>query len=199
MKNYVFLACYCELNRRRVLQRFPKTVMVAAMKIFLGAMLLATALALRSAEPASANRPDIVWIVGEDMGPELGCYGDRNAITPNIDRLAREGVRFTRAFTHAPVCAPSRSGLITGMYPTTIGTQHMRSELLKAPRTFSSYMRDAGCCVAWPVWRAVRLRSRTASVQTWDRTTSLIHFSSSSRAESASWLAQSGLEWGWVA
>src|SRR5678815_2580043 len=79
---------------------------------------------------AETARPNIVWIVGEDMGPELGCYGDKNAITPNIDRLAREGARFTRAFTHAPVCAPSRSGLITGMYPTTIGSQHMRSELL---------------------------------------------------------------------
>lgn len=95
-------------------------------------------------------RPNIVWIVGEDLGPELGCYGDTNAITPNIDRLAREGVRFTRAFTHAPVCAPSRSGLITGMYPTTTGAHHMRSELLAPPRTFTSHLRDAGYTVAWP-------------------------------------------------
>jgi N-sulfoglucosamine sulfohydrolase len=99
---------------------------------------------------AETARPNIVWIVGEDMGPELGCYGDKNAITPNIDRLAKEGARFTRAFTHAPVCAPSRSGLITGMYPTTIGSQHMRSELLKPPRTFTSYLREAGYFVAWP-------------------------------------------------
>jgi len=99
---------------------------------------------------AAAARPNIVWIVGEDLGPELGCYGDRNAITPNIDRLAREGARFTRAFTHAPVCAPSRSGLITGMYPTTIGSQHMRSELLQPPRTFTSHLREAGYFAAWP-------------------------------------------------
>jgi N-sulfoglucosamine sulfohydrolase len=99
---------------------------------------------------AADNRPNIIWIVGEDMGPELGCYGDRNAITPNLDRLASEGARFTRAFTHAPVCAPSRSGLITGMYPTTIGSQHMRSQLLQPPRTFTSYLRDAGYFVAWP-------------------------------------------------
>ena len=104
-------------------------------------------LPLTAAEPA---RPNIVWIVGEDLGPELGCYGDKNAITPNIDRLARQGARFTRAFTHAPVCAPSRSGLITGMYPTTIGSQHMRSELVNPPRTFTSYLRDAGYHVAWP-------------------------------------------------
>src|SRR5687767_2067159 len=81
----------------------------------------------------AAERPNLVWIVGEDMGPELGCYGDTQAITPNLDRLAREGARFTRCFTHAPVCAPSRSGLITGQYPTTIGTHHMRSQLLKPP------------------------------------------------------------------
>ena len=54
--------------------------------------------------------PKVVWIVGEDLGPELGCYGDTNAITPNLDRLARQGVRFTRAFTHAPVCAPAVPG-----------------------------------------------------------------------------------------
>ncbi len=102
--------------------------------------------------PAAENpsRPNIVWIVGEDLGPELGCYGDTNALTPNIDRLAREGVRFTRAFTHAPVCAPSRSGLITGQYPTTTGAHHMRSELLAPPRTFTSHLRDAGYTVAWP-------------------------------------------------
>jgi uncharacterized sulfatase len=94
--------------------------------------------------------PNIVWIVGEDMGPELGCYGDANAISPNMDRLAREGARFTRCFTHAPVCAPSRSGLITGRYPTSIGTHHMRSTLLKPPPLFTDYLRKAGYVIAWP-------------------------------------------------
>src|SRR5689334_5820910 len=99
---------------------------------------------------AADNRPNIVWIVGEDMGPELGCYGDAQAITPNMDRLAREGARFTHCFTHAPVCAPSRSGLITGQYPTTIGTHHMRSKLISPPPTFTSMLRQAGYYVAWP-------------------------------------------------
>src|SRR5690242_1401446 len=88
-------------------------------------------LLLLSVSPCRAEAPkrppNIVWIVGEDMGPELGSYGDANAITPNMDRLATQGVRFTHCFTHAPVCAPSRSGLITGRYPTSIGTHHMRS------------------------------------------------------------------------
>lgn len=98
----------------------------------------------------AAERPNIIWIVGEDLGPELGCYGDTSARTPNLDRLAGQGARFIRCFTHAPVCAPSRSGLITGMYPTTIGTHHMRSKLLKPPPAFTSYLRLAGYFVAWP-------------------------------------------------
>jgi N-sulfoglucosamine sulfohydrolase len=107
-------------------------------------------LAIASSLHAADQRPNIVWIVGEDMGPELGCYGDAQAITPNMDRLAREGARFTRCFTHAPVCAPSRSGLITGRYPTTIGTHHMRSKLIVPPPTFTSLLRKAGYFVAWP-------------------------------------------------
>ncbi len=98
----------------------------------------------------AADRPNIVWIVGEDMGPELGSYGDAQAITPNMDRLAKEGVRFTKAFTHCPVCAPSRSGLITGRYPISIGTQHMRSRLIEPPVTFTKRLQDAGYHVSWP-------------------------------------------------
>jgi uncharacterized sulfatase len=98
----------------------------------------------------AGNRPNIVWIVGEDLGPELGCYGDNYSRTPNIDKLASEGVLFTRAFTHAPVCAPSRSGLITGRYPTSIGTHHMRSKLLKPPPTFTQLLREGGYHVSWP-------------------------------------------------
>jgi uncharacterized sulfatase len=100
--------------------------------------------------PGADSRPNIIWLVGEDMGPELGCYGDAQAITPNIDKLARQSARFTRCFTHAPVCAPSRSGLITGQYPTTIGTHHMRSKLIAPPPTFTSYLRQTGYFVAWP-------------------------------------------------
>lgn len=63
----------------------------------------------------------------EDTSPRLGCYGDRVARTPHIDRLAGGGCRYDRAFATAGVCAPSRSSIITGMYPTAIGTQHMRT------------------------------------------------------------------------
>jgi uncharacterized sulfatase len=96
------------------------------------------------------RQPNIVWLVLDDASPTLGAYGDAQAITPNMDRLAREGARFTRAFTHAPVCAPSRSGLVTGMYPTTMGSHHMRSRLIGPPETFMSLLRKAGYHVGWP-------------------------------------------------
>ena len=72
-------------------------------------------------------RPNIVWISIEDMSPRLGAYGDPLASTPAMDGLAAQGVLYTRAFTTAGVCAPSRSAIITGMYQTGIGTHHMRT------------------------------------------------------------------------
>jgi len=94
-------------------------------------------------EPA---RPNILWITAEDLSPDLGCYGDAEARTPNLDRLAGQGARFTNAFTVAPVCAPSRSSIITGMYPTTIGTLHMRSKGVPPAtvKCFTEYLRAAG-------------------------------------------------------
>jgi len=77
------------------------------------------------AEPT--ERPNILWLVCEDISPYLGCYGDQQAHTPNLDQLASQGVLFTRAYSNAPVCAVARSTLLTGMYASTIGTQHMRS------------------------------------------------------------------------
>jgi arylsulfatase A-like enzyme len=94
----------------------------------------------------SAERPNILWITAEDLSPLIGCYGDEFATTPNIDQLAREGVRYTNAFAMASVCSPARSCLITGVYPVTLGTQSLRS-VVPMPdkiRCFSEYLRDAG-------------------------------------------------------
>lgn len=102
---------------------------------------------LTLAGPArAADRPNILWISCEDTSPDLGCYGDTYARTPNLDRLAEQGQRFQRAFAVAPVCAPSRSCIITGMYPTTIGTHHMRSQGVPPSdvKCFTEYLRAAG-------------------------------------------------------
>ncbi|MBI4558390.1 MAG: sulfatase-like hydrolase/transferase [Candidatus Hydrogenedentes bacterium] len=117
----------------------------------------AAMLGLRAAneEPTSMRGPNILWLSTEDIGPHLGCYGDPHAHTPTLDRLAREGIRYTNAYTVAPVCAPNRSGIITGVYPTTLGTHHMRSggegtqyshrpSLPPEIKCFSEYLRDAG-------------------------------------------------------
>ena len=64
---------------------------------------------------SKAAKPNILWLSCEDISPHIGCFGDEHAITPNIDQLAREGVRYTNAFTTAGVCAPCRSAIITGM------------------------------------------------------------------------------------
>jgi uncharacterized sulfatase len=101
---------------------------------------------LAQGAPAAPARPNIVWISAEDLSPDLGIYGDGYAAAPTLDQLAREGARFTHAFSSAPVCAPSRSAIITGMYPTTIGSMHMRSKAVPPPgvKAFTEYLRAAG-------------------------------------------------------
>jgi len=91
-------------------------------------------------------RPNILWISCEDISPQLGCYGDPHARTPVLDALASRGVRYTNAYTVAGVCAPSRSGIITGMYPSALGTGYMRCRAQLPPfvKCFSEYLREAG-------------------------------------------------------
>ena len=114
------------------------------MKVFVTLLLVLASVFCVSAQPS--ERPNILWIVSEDNSPLIGAYGDEFATTPNIDRLASEGVRYTNAFATVPVCAPSRSTLITGMYPSSVGTLHMRSyyPVPDFVRFFPHYLREAG-------------------------------------------------------
>lgn len=75
---------------------------------------------------AAVKRPNIIWLSTEDMGPRLGCYGDMTVPTPYIDRLAKEGIKYTNVFTAAGVCAPSRNAIITGRIQTSNGGHNMR-------------------------------------------------------------------------
>ena len=101
-------------------------------------------------EKTAVKRPNILWLIAEDFGQHLGCYGTKEVFTPNLDRLAAEGVRYTKFFTTAPVCSPSRSAFMTGMYSTTIGAHNHRShrddgyKLPAGVRVLSDMMRDAG-------------------------------------------------------
>lgn len=92
------------------------------------------------------DKPNILWIVSEDNSPLVGAYGDDFAKTPNIDRLASEGFLYTNAYANAPVCAPARNTIITGVYANSNGNQHMRSSYRVSDdvRFFPLYLRDAG-------------------------------------------------------
>jgi arylsulfatase A-like enzyme len=101
--------------------------------------------AVLRADISYTNRPNILWIIGDDLGPDLGCYGTPAVKTPNIDKLAAEGTRFKNCHTTAPVCSPSRSALMTGMYQTTIGSHDHRS-MVPLPTnmdTITYYFRQA--------------------------------------------------------
>jgi N-sulfoglucosamine sulfohydrolase len=135
---------------------------------FLGAVVLALAsspargdgVQAGDAQTAAPERPrvNILWLSNEDMSLRLGAYGDEVARTPVLDRLAAESIRFTQAFTTAPVCAPSRAAIITGMYQNAIGAQHMRTTEDRVPelpgpylavppfyvKAFPEYLRAAG-------------------------------------------------------
>lgn len=103
--------------------------------------------ALFSAGLAIADdRPNILWILSDDHSPMNGSYGDDYATTPHIDALADKGSRFKYAFSNAPVCAPARSTLITGIYPTSLGTENMRSVVHTPDEVtfFPAYLRQAG-------------------------------------------------------
>ena len=95
---------------------------------------------------AGAGRPNVLWISLEDITPMMGCYGDEYARTPVFDALAAEGIRYTRAHSVSPVCSPSRSSVITGMYPSSLGTMHHRSGA-RAPKFLKmlpNLLREAG-------------------------------------------------------
>lgn len=132
------------------IMKHPMTMRVAfiAMVALCGAGSVAAAPA--TSPDRSTRRPNILWLVGENIDHDLGCYGQKLVRTPNLDQLAADGVRFTRVFSTSPVCAPSRSAFFTGMYQTTTDTHNMRShrsDSFKLPpgvRPITHWLKDAG-------------------------------------------------------
>jgi hypothetical protein len=130
-----------------------KQIAMTISAIFWGKLLLMGTLALPTylaAQPAPQPKPNIIWILSEDISTDLACFGTPVVQTPTLDRLAAEGIRYTHAFTTAPVCSPSRSAMITGMYQTSIGAHNHRSHRddnyrLPAPvKPITDYLRQAG-------------------------------------------------------
>jgi uncharacterized sulfatase len=116
-----------------------RRLLLAALTLFTNHYLLITS-------SCAADRPNILWITSEDHSPTMGCYGDKYATTPNVDALAARGLRYRFAWSCAPVCAPARTTLISGLYPPSTGAEHMRSTV-PLPAGFKMYpqfLREAG-------------------------------------------------------
>lgn len=95
---------------------------------------------------SAADRPNVLWLTCEDMSPNLGCYGDTYATSPNLDKFAQRSLRYLHVWSNAPVCAPARTTIISGMYPTSLGAEHMRSMVRMPPhmKMYPQYLREAG-------------------------------------------------------
>jgi arylsulfatase A-like enzyme len=105
--------------QRKIQRSFVVTGKMLAVVLFVG---------LSGASLAADVRPNMLWIVAEDASPHIGCYGETTIETPVLDQLAADGVRFAQAFVTCPVCSPSRSAMVTGMYQTTLGAHNHRSQ-----------------------------------------------------------------------
>jgi arylsulfatase A-like enzyme len=94
----------------------------------------------------AAELPNVLWITAEDINPHLGCYGDAYADTPNLDRFAGGALRYRHCWSTAPVCAPARTALITGVFPPSLGAEHMRSEvaLPRFMKLYPQFLRERG-------------------------------------------------------
>ena len=129
-----------------------------------------------SAAALADDRPNVVWLSCEDISPHLGCYGYEHATTPNLDRMAASGVRYANATVTAGVCAPCRSGIITGMYQTALGTHHMRciAQLPDSIKPFPVYLRRAGYYCTNNSKKDYQFRDPP---ETWDESSGKAHWS----------------------
>lgn len=152
---------------------------------------LAASMALNAFSQQPQKRPNILWISTEDLSPHLGCYGDPVAKTPNIDRLASQGVRYTNVFTTAAISAPCRAGIITGMYQTSIGCMHMRTtsyrratenplQFTAVPphyvKAFTEYLRAAGYYCTNNVKTDYQFATDPVPASIWDECSRKAHY-----------------------
>jgi arylsulfatase A-like enzyme len=130
---------------------------------------------------ASEQLPNILWITSEDHGPHMGCYGDRFATTPNADAMAAKGMLYRLAWSNAPVCAPARTTIISGMYPPSTGSEHMRS-LIQYPQgkqMFPQLLRQAGYYCTNNVKEDYNLeppKGANGAIQVWNESSRTAHW-----------------------
>lgn len=149
-------------------------------------LLLAGVLSLVTTAGFSDEKPNILWITVEDMGPTIGAYGDTHATTPNLDAFAKAGVRYTNAFAAAPVCSPSRSSLITGMWAPSLGTSQMRSTfpIPLDVKGFPTYLREIGYFTTNNVKTDYNTEDEARLIkESWDESSPTAHWRSEARKE----------------
>ncbi|MGK6350995.1 sulfatase-like hydrolase/transferase [Parapedobacter sp. DT-150] len=144
---------HCSPNPRKrndVKPQFsPKPIMMQFKRIavvFLG--MLSQSVLWAAEAPQQKQRPNIIWLMAEDMSLDLSCYGMEAAKTPHLDQLAASGWRFTNCFATSPICSPSRSAMLTGVHQTAINAAHHRSNrqlpLPEDVKPFTYWLREAG-------------------------------------------------------
>jgi arylsulfatase A-like enzyme len=128
-------------------------------------------------EPRPNELPNILWITSEDNSPFAGCYGDEFATTPNMDLLASQGFLYTHAFANAPVCAPARNTILTGVYASSGGHSHMRSQYPQSEivKPYPLYLSEAGYYCTNNVKEDYNLPAEQAK-GIWDESSNKAHF-----------------------
>lgn len=126
------------MSIKTVCNRLAIALVVAASTLFASLNATVAQSPATKAGDKIVAKPNVLWITSEDHGQEMGCYGDTFATTPNVDALARRGLMYRNVWSNAPVCAPARTTIITGMYPTSLGAEHMRS-MVYAPQDFELF------------------------------------------------------------
>lgn len=125
----------------------------------------------------AADRPNILWITSEDNSPYLGCYGDAQAQTPHLDRLAAEGVRYRNAFANAPVCSSTRTTLITGMNASSLGVLNHRSRG-QIPARFKLYPEHLRAAGYYATNNSKTDYNLAGNPQPWDESSARAHYRS---------------------
>lgn len=128
-----------------------------------------------AAAALAADRPNLLWISSEDHGTQMGCYGDPYATTPNIDKFSQRALRYTHAWAVAPVCAPTRTTIITGLHGPSSGGDHMRSMVAypAGQKMFPQLLRESGYYTSNNVKEDYNL-PKTAAV--WDQSSNQAHW-----------------------
>src|SRR4051794_19888209 len=159
--------------------RLPRSLSLLLLICFVGPLI------------ADEKKPNILWLIIENVAPAFGCYGQKQVFTPNIDRLAAEGMKYTRFYCTAPVCSPSRSAFMTGMYQTTIGAQNHRAhrddgyQLPEGVKVLPEWLRAAGYFTANVVTFPEPIKFKGTGKTDWNFTPPAQPFDSSKWADLA--------------